>query len=88
MYATANKSQQQGAGNVLLREIEGTDISELCALLAEGFPRRKFEYRQTALDTLTCRPALKGYPRYGYCLEVDGHLEGVLLLLTDRWCGP
>jgi hypothetical protein len=84
MYATANKSPQHGTGKVLLREIEDTDISELCALLAEGFPRRKFEYWQTALDTLTWRPGLKGYPRYGYCLEVDGRLEGVLLLLTAR----
>ena len=66
MYATANKSQQHGTGKVLLREIEDTDISELFALLAEGFPRRKFEYWQTALDTLTWRPGLKGYPRYGY----------------------
>ena len=80
----ANKSQQHGAGKVLLREIEGADSSELCALLAEGFPRRKFEYWQTALDTLTRRAALEDYPRYGYCLEVDGRLEGVLLLLTAR----
>jgi hypothetical protein len=84
MYVTENESQQHGAGKVLLREIEDTDVSELCALLAEGFPRRKFDYWQTALDTLACRPALEGYPRYGYCLEVDGRLEGVLLLLTAR----
>jgi hypothetical protein len=84
MYVTENKPQQYGAGKVLVREIQESDISELCALLAEGFPRRKFEYWQTALDTLTCRPTLKEYPRFGYCLEVNGRLEGVLLLLTAR----
>src|SRR5580693_95494 len=69
---------------MLFRQIDDTDISELCALLAEGFPRRTLEYWQTALDTLTSRPAVEGYPRYGYCLEVEGCLEGVLLLLTAK----
>ncbi len=67
-----------------LREIEDTDIPEVCALLAEGFPKRTLGYWKNALDILTRRPTVEGYPRYGYGLEVDGRLEGVLLLLTAR----
>ena len=67
---------------MLLREIQDTDRFELAALLTEGFPRRTLNGWRTALAILADRPAIGGFPRYGYCLEDAGHLQGVLLLLT------
>ena len=67
---------------MLVREIEDADLFEVGALLAEGFPKRTLADWRTALNILTDRPAVEGFPRYGYCLEDGGRLEGVLLLLT------
>jgi hypothetical protein len=70
--------------NTHLREIGDADLPATCVLLAEGFPRRTFGYWQRALDILTHRPTVRDHSRYGYVLEVDGRLEGVLLLLTSK----
>jgi hypothetical protein len=67
-----------------IREIEDTDIFEVSALLTEGFPRRTLGYWQTALNVLSRRQNEKDYPRYGYGLDVDGRLEGVLLVWAAR----
>lgn len=67
---------------MLVREIKDADLSEVGTLLAEGFPGRTLKDWQTALRHLEDRPAVEGFPRYGYCLEDEGRLEGVLLLLT------
>jgi len=67
---------------MLVREIRDADLFELGALLAEGFPKRPLEDWRAALDILADRPTVEGFPRYGYCLEDEGRLEGVLLLLT------
>jgi hypothetical protein len=62
-----------------IREIESADLSEVAALLTEGFPPRTLGFWQAGLNALSHRPTVKGYPRYGYGLDVDGRLEGVLL---------
>ena len=67
---------------MLVREIKDADLFGLGALLAEGFPKRTLKDWRTALEILGERPAVEGFPRYGYCLEDEGRLEGVLLLLT------
>lgn len=67
---------------MLVREIQDADLFELGTLLAEGFPKRTLEDWRSALNILTGRPSVEGFPRYGYCLEDGGRLEGVLLLLT------
>ncbi|MDA1097712.1 MAG: hypothetical protein O2967_01910 [Proteobacteria bacterium] len=68
---------------VHVREIADTDIAEVCALLAEGL-RPSNEFWRNAVHMLSRRPVVEGYARYGFCLDVDGRLEGVLLLLTAR----
>jgi hypothetical protein len=71
-----------GARRMRVREIQNTDLFELAALLAEGFPKRRLEHWRAALRLLGKRPTVDGFPRYGYCLEDEGRLEGALLLLT------
>jgi hypothetical protein len=66
------------------REIEERDLGELHALLVEGFPRRTGRYWQLAIDVLGRRPVVEGCPRFGYVLEADGRLVGVLLVLATR----
>jgi hypothetical protein len=67
---------------MLVRKITDADLFELGALLAEGFPKRTLEDWRAALRILVDRPSVEGFPKYGYCLEDAGRLEGVLLLLT------
>lgn len=50
-------------------------------LLAKGFPRRSREYWRKALDRLANHPTPSEYPKYGYLLEADAHIAGVILLI-------
>lgn len=75
-------SSARSANRVNLREITFGDLHAVLELLCEGFPRRTTDYWQKALDRLTDRPVVAGFPRYGYLLEADGQPQGVLLLLT------
>ena len=73
---------------VQLREIGEADVAEAGALLAEGFPQRPPAYWRAALDKLSRRPAVEGCTRYGYVIDIDGVLEGIILLLSARLdCG-
>ena len=69
---------------VQLREIGEADVAEAGALLAEGFPQRPPAYWRAALDKLSRRPAVEGCTRYGYVIDIDGVLEGIILLLSAR----
>ncbi|MEM1047285.1 MAG: hypothetical protein AAGL24_14090, partial [Pseudomonadota bacterium] len=66
-----------------IREIAENDLADIIRLLIEGFPLRNPKYWKTGIDHLTRRPETKGFPRYGVTLEVNGQLQGVLLLLTS-----
>jgi hypothetical protein len=66
------------------RHIAAGDFEALADLLATGFPRRARSYWTQALYLLSQRPALQGYPRYGYMLECDGAAVGVMLLLFSK----
>jgi len=64
------------------REIRADDIDAVVALLTYGFGRQAFWDR--ALARLQQRQAPPGLPQYGYVLDNDGRLVGVLLLIcTD-----
>jgi hypothetical protein len=64
-------------------------------LLTRGFPRRGTQYWRQALERLARRPTATGLAKYGYLLEVDDSIVGVILLIfstgdagDDRvtWC--
>lgn len=62
------------------REIVDGDIPHVSQLLARGlgYP---LEYYLRVLQRLKEHPTPKGFPKYGYALEVDGKLLGVILLI-------
>jgi hypothetical protein len=67
-----------------IREIAEEDLPAVVALLAEGFPSRRSVYWRRGFENMRALPALPGYPRYGYLLEEDGAVQGLILLLSTR----
>lgn len=66
---------------VRCRPIRNEDLDEVADLLCEGFPARSRKYWTSGLARMAERPGPDGAPPYGYALEADGALVGVLLLL-------
>jgi hypothetical protein len=66
------------------RQIVDTDIERVIDLLARGFPRRNRAFWQRALDLLASHPTPEGFARYGYLMESDGAIVGVILLITTK----
>jgi hypothetical protein len=67
-----------------IREIVEGDLPAVVALLAEGFPRRRPSYWRRGFENMRALPALPAYPRYGYLLEEDAAVQGVILLPSTR----
>ena len=67
-----------------IRDLVSEDIPALTALLAEGFPLKTPAYWQNALAVLGARPRLGELPQYGLGLEVDGTLQGVMLMIAGQ----
>jgi hypothetical protein len=65
------------------RQIDATDISAVAALLTRGFPNRKREFWLRALAQLAAREPPPGLPKYGYLIESDGTVVGVILLICS-----
>jgi hypothetical protein len=65
---------------VRCREIEISDLDRVIPLLTRGFDRPR-DYWVRAVDRLTARRAPPGMPRFGYVLDADDNLVGVLLLI-------
>ncbi len=66
---------------VRCRQITATDIPAVADLLAVGFPQRSLSYWSDALNALRGRIAPEGYPQFGYLLEGERAVVGVLLLI-------
>jgi hypothetical protein len=57
-------------------------------LLTKGFPRRNEAYWRQALQRLAKHPTPVDFPKYGYVLEANGDLVGVLLgIFTTKGVG-
>jgi hypothetical protein len=69
------------APKVRCRQIREPDLDALADLLTRGFAARTRNYWTTALARLGARGAPEGCPKYGYLLEADGAVVGVLLLI-------
>jgi hypothetical protein len=65
-----------------IRVIGQDDRDAVVALLCEGFQRRDRAYWVRALHHLDQRPEVAGYPKYGFLIEDQGAVQGVLLILT------
>ena len=69
------------AEKVRCRQITAADIPAVSRLLALGFPDRTLGYWSAALNALRGRVAPEGYPQFGYLLEGETTVVGVLLLI-------
>jgi hypothetical protein len=63
------------------REISETDLAAVAELLTRGFVGRSRDYWMQGLRRQAVREVPSGYPRFGYMLDHDGAVAGVLLLL-------
>lgn len=68
---------------VRCREIRADDIDNVVGLLTQGFARKR-DYWCGALKRLSDHGTPPGFPKYGYVLEHEARLVGVVLLIfTD-----
>ena len=72
------------AQRVRCRQIADRDLGVLPGLLAYGFPRTTHDFWSDGLARMAAMPAVEGMPRFGYVLENDTDIVGVLLLLSSR----
>jgi hypothetical protein len=63
------------------REITAADLDAVADLLTRGFVGRSRDYWMQGLRRQAVREVPNGYPRFGYMLDHDGAVAGVLLLL-------
>jgi hypothetical protein len=68
---------------VRCRLINGEDLDAVLRLLQAGFPGHKPGSWKTGLERMTRRSLPLGAPRYGYCLDVNGEIAGVILLIAS-----
>lgn len=81
MLASAEASARP---RVRCRQIAERDLELLADFLAEGFPLRARDYWQAGLARLSTLPPIESMPRFGYVLESEQDIVGVLLLLLSR----
>jgi hypothetical protein len=74
-------ASQSSSSKVRCRQIGEADLDAAADLLARGFPSRTRKYWTNALERLRTRTPPDGCPRYGYVLEADAAVVGVLLLI-------
>jgi hypothetical protein len=63
------------------RQIRESDFIGIIELLTHGFRVRSRRYWRRALAQLASHPTPEGLPRYGYLLESEGRIVGVILLI-------
>jgi len=64
------------------RQINEADIPEVVNLLTRGYEHERSRgFWESILAGLGRRPVPPGFPRYGYVIESDGSLVGVLLMI-------
>ena len=71
------------APHVSCREIVPADFDELLLLLKKGFPERSRAHYVRALERLGAHATPQGFPKYGYLLEVDGAIVGVVMTIAS-----
>lgn len=72
---------------IICRRIGTEDLEAVIALLRRGFPGRSLSYWRRGLAHMSERPVPVGCPRYGFLLEADGVLRGVLIAIYAQGAG-
>ena len=65
------------------RQIVDSDANNVADLLARGFPAKNRLFWLRSLARLARHPTPHGSPRYGYVIENNGTLLGIVLLITS-----
>lgn len=78
---SAGEGGRAARAKVRCRTIEDDDLDAVVRLLRVGFPDRSEAYWRTGLERHRSQPLPDDVPRYGYVLERDGAIVGVLLAL-------
>jgi hypothetical protein len=66
------------------RQIADADLDGLAGLLTRGFPRSTYDYWVKGFARLRALPPIESVPRFGYVLEAEGAIVGVILLIPSR----
>jgi hypothetical protein len=72
------------AEKVRCRPIDAADLPAVADLLSVGFADRSRTYWGRALEALARRAAPDGYPQFGYLLQGERAVVGVLLLIFTK----
>ncbi len=75
---------EDNTDRVRRREITVADLPSVADLLDVGFPDRGHSYWRRALDALQGRAAPAGYPQFGYLLQSETGIVGVILLIFTQ----
>ena len=71
------------AARVSSRQITEADLSSIATLLSRGFPKRKRKFWWAALEQLRSRSSPTELPKYGYVMEADDLIVGVILVISS-----
>lgn len=69
---------------LLCRKICDSDLESVVDLLVSGFPIRRRKYWADGFARLLARPPVNDFPKYGYLLESDGEVVGVVLMIFSE----
>ena len=72
---------QTAAASIRCRSITEADVEGVVNLLVRGFKIRPRQFWARALQRIKDHQSAPDYPKYGYLLERDGAVVGVLLLI-------
>ena len=73
---------QNPSANIKARQISGADVPAAVALLKRGYgSKRTLQFWEYVFACLSRRSLPPGLPRYGYVIECDGKLVGIMLLI-------
>ncbi|HUB84827.1 MAG TPA: hypothetical protein VL971_03990, partial [Rhizomicrobium sp.] len=72
------------APRVRCRQIGDADLDGLADVLTRGFPRTNHDYWVKGFARLRALPAIEGVPRFGYVLESETAVAGVILMIPSR----
>src|SRR5262245_36175001 len=82
MKSTVDADLPSSSVRLGIREMADADVNSVINLLARGFPNPR-RYWEVGLGRLRTRFLPPEMPRYGYVLEADGKLVGVILLISS-----
>ncbi|HUB86043.1 MAG TPA: hypothetical protein VL971_10145, partial [Rhizomicrobium sp.] len=69
---------------VRCRQIAEADLDNVTDLLTRGFPRTTRDTWTNGFARFRLLPTIEGVPRFGYALESDGVIVGVILMIASQ----